>query len=107
MKPPKNLTDKSTAIWQDVRKLSERKLSALDYTLIENFCREVDLYDQAVAEIDENGLTNSHDQIAAAVTVRNKAATNIRQMYKQISPFLKVEAEFGLDKFKRNAKKKF
>lgn len=76
---------------EEVRLHATRDISSLDYELIRMFANELNLYWRAVADIKDNGYTNEHDQVSPSVSVRNKAANNLRQLYKEILKFCDFE----------------
>lgn len=89
---PPYLSEKSKALWQDIERLASRKLDESDYVAIEQLCSESDIYRRAVAELADKELESERTkQVDPAVTVRNQAATNVRQAYKLVKDFVKEE----------------
>ena len=85
--PPEYLGKHGRDLWQSqLKQLAHlQMLTVVDLTVLGQYCKEWDLYREAIAMIDQEGYVNKHDQISAHITTKEKAFSNM----------LKIADRFG------------
>ena len=79
---PEYLDKHGKELWNNqLKQLSLLKmLTEVDLVALAQYCKEYDLYRDALDDINENGFVNKHDQISPAVSVKNQAFKNMLQI---------------------------
>jgi len=80
--PPEYLGDHGCDLWKSqLQQLAHlQMLTKVDLTVLGQYCKEWDIYRDAIEEISENGFTNKHDQVSPAISVKDKAFKNMLQI---------------------------
>lgn len=77
--PPDYLKKHGKRLWkQQLQQLIQLKmLTQVDLNVLGQYCKEWDLYNMAIDDLDKNGFKNKYDQISASVTIKNQAFKNM------------------------------